>query len=142
MPAIKRRHSPSSSPARFAYRDPAASDTESDNGASDAEIDASLASFPPEALAAAFKGKGKAVDRGERLSRRSTSASAKLQVALGHGRRPRSSCSRVSARLLSPPRLFSSFVPLSVPPSPSSSPLASTALSAHTALFAALAPCG
>jgi hypothetical protein len=48
----------------------------------------------------------------------------------------------VSARLLPHPRVFSSFVPLSVPPSPSSSPLASAALSAHTALFAALAPCG
>lgn len=87
---------PLSSPQRFAYREPTCSDTESDSGASDDEIEASLASFPPKQTEVPFAGKGKAVDRGralgndiarERAHRRQ--ATAKLQATLGLGRRPR-----------------------------------------------------
>ncbi|GMK54117.1 hypothetical protein CspeluHIS016_0107030 [Cutaneotrichosporon spelunceum] len=97
---------PLSSPQRFAYRDAAASDTESDNGASDDEIEASLASFFP-GETGPFKGKGKAVDRGltsridsAPLPRRQTVA--KLQATLGLGRRPRSRVASARGRIVSP----------------------------------------
>ncbi|BEI81633.1 hypothetical protein CcaverHIS002_0207930 [Cutaneotrichosporon cavernicola] len=95
-----------SSPQRFAYRDPTASDTESDSGASDDEIEESLASFPPEE-AAPFKGKGKAVDRGRTSGIHSGRAhryqtATKLQAALGLGHRPRSRMLSARGRIVSP----------------------------------------